>query len=111
MKIVIKATKTYEKDIFKILSLKEREDMEYEIASNPLAWPVIAGSGGVRKARFSRGDMGKRSGGRVCYLYLQVHSVLYMLKAYTKNDQEDLLEKEKKQIKKIVEQIREMLGG
>lgn len=67
MKIVIKSTKIFEKEISKLLSLKEREKMEDEIAIDPLAWPVIRGSGGVRKARFSRGNMGKRGGGRVCY--------------------------------------------
>lgn len=70
MKVLIKPTKIYEKEISKLLSSKEREDMEDEIASDPLAWSVIAGTGGVRKARFSRGDMGKRGGGRACYLYL-----------------------------------------
>lgn len=34
-----------------------------------------------------------------------------MLKAYAKNEQEDLSEKETKQIKRVVEQILEILGG
>jgi hypothetical protein len=111
MKIVIKPTKIYEKEISKLLSLKEREAMKDEIASDPLAWPIIRDSGGVRKARFARGNMGKRGGGMVCYLYLQVHETVYMLKAYAKNEQENLSEKDKKKIKKIVEQILEITGG
>ena len=39
---------------------------EEEIAQNPTGWPVIQGTGGIRKARFSIGNKGKRGGGRVC---------------------------------------------
>ena len=85
--------------------------MEDEIASDPTAWPLIRGSGGVRKSRFSRGNMGKRGGGRVCYLYLHTYETVYLLKAYAKNEQEDLTEKEKKQIKRVVDQILEIVGG
>src|SRR5262245_370705 len=111
MKIIIKPTKIYEKDIARLLSTKEREKIENELASDPLAWPVIRGSGGVRKARFSRGNMGKRGGGRVCYLYLHAYETIYLLKAYAKNKQDDLTEKEKKKIKQVVDQILEILGG
>jgi hypothetical protein len=110
MNITIKATRVYEREISKLLSLKEREKMEDEIAQDPERWPIIRGSGGVRKARFSRAGMGKRGGGRVCYLYLQLHETLYLLKAYSKNEQDSLSEKEKKQIRKIVEEILEIVG-
>lgn len=110
MKIVIKSTKIYDKEVSKLLSLKEREKLEDEIAFDPLAWPVMRGCGGVRKARFARENMGKRGGGRACYLYLQTYETIYMLKAYAKNEQENLSEKEKKQIKKVIEQIIEIMG-
>lgn len=111
MKAIIKTTKIYEKEIAKLLSLEEKEAMENEITVDPLAWPVIRGSGNVRKARFSRGGKGKRGGDRVCYLYLQVHETIYMLKAYAKNVQEDISQKEKKQMKQLVDQILEIAGG
>lgn len=110
MKTIIKTTKTYEKGISRLLSRKEQEKMENSIVEDPIFWPVIRGTGGVRKARFAIGSKGKRSGGRVCYLYLQVHEVVYMLLAYAKNEQEDLTEKEKKQIKQLVESIKETAG-
>jgi hypothetical protein len=105
VKIIIKSTKIYDKDVSKLLSPEDREKLENEIALDPLYWPVIRGTGGIRKARFSRDGMGKRSGGRVCYYYLQINETVYMLKAYAKNDKEDLSEKEKKKIKQVVEQI------
>lgn len=110
MDILIKTTQVYEKEIDKLLSLAEREQMEKEIAHDPLYWPVIRGTGGVRKARFACDNLGKRGGGRVCYFYLQIYQTIYMLKAYKKNQQENLTEKEKKQIYQIVKQIKQFVG-
>jgi mRNA-degrading endonuclease RelE of RelBE toxin-antitoxin system len=98
------------KRMFPDYSLIEREKMENEIALDPLAWPLIRGTGGVRKARFSRGNRGKSGGGRVCYLYVQVMETIYMLKAYGKNEQEDLSDTEKKLIKKLGEKILDIEG-
>lgn len=84
--------------------------MENSIAENPLFWPVIKGTGGLRKARFSRENLGKRGGGRVCYFYLQIHTTVYMIKAYAKNDQDDLTEKEKKNIWQMIQLIKETVG-
>ena len=110
MKIIIKTTKVYERGVSRLLTLKEQEEMENSIIEDPLFWPIIKGTGGVRKARFAIGNKGKRGGGRVCYLYLQVHEVIYMLIAYAKNEQADLSEKEKKQIKHLVENIKNAAG-
>lgn len=110
MKVVIKTTKTYEKSISKLLSKEKQLEMEDEIASDPLNWPLIKGTGGIRKARFSRDGMGKRGGGRVCYLYITIHEVIYFLAAYAKNEKEDLEESDKKAMKKLVQQIIETLG-
>ena len=113
MKVTIKTTKAYEKSIEKFLTERERErhDMENQIAIDPLNWPVIRGTGGIRKARFSRDAIGKRGGGRVCYLYLTVHETIYFLSAYSKNEKEDLSEQDKKKMRKTVEQILEAIGG
>jgi hypothetical protein len=44
--------------------------MENQIADDPLNWPVIRGTGGIRKARFSRDAMGKRGGWQsVLFIY------------------------------------------
>jgi len=70
MNITIKSTKIYEKVISKLLSFKERKEMEDEIAQDPERWPIIRGSGGVRKARFSRPGMGKRGGGEGSVIFI-----------------------------------------
>lgn len=110
MKLIIKTTKVYERNISKLLSETERFKIEDQIALDPLSWPIIRGTGGVRKARFSRNSLGKGGGGRVCYLYASVYETIYFLSAYAKNDREDLSEKDKKHMKKLVEQILEISG-
>ena len=109
MKIIIKTTKIYERTISKLLTLEQRHDMENQIADDPLNWPVIRGTGGIRKARFSRNAMGKRGGGRVCYLYMTVHETIYFLEAYAKSEKENISEQEKKRMKKKVEEIKNVM--
>jgi hypothetical protein len=46
----------------RLLSAEERAAMEQSIASAPEAHPVVAGTGGVRKARWGRQGKGKRGG-------------------------------------------------
>jgi hypothetical protein len=110
MKITIKTTKIYEKSIAKLLSKEMRYEMENQIAMDPLHWPVIRGTGGIRKARFARDGVGKRGGGRACYLYITVHETIYFLSAYAKNEKDDLSDQDKKKMKNIVEQILEIIG-
>jgi hypothetical protein len=44
--------------------------MEASIAADPESHPVVVGTGGVRKARWSRQGKGKSGGVRVIYLLL-----------------------------------------
>lgn len=108
--VTIKSTKIYERDIKRLLSQHEREHMENALASDPLYWPVIRQTGGVRKARFARHGRGKSAGGRVCYLYVHIYDTIYMLKAYAKNQSDNLSDQEKTQIKKHVDLILQTLG-
>lgn len=79
---------------------------EEEIAQNPTGWPVIQGTGGIRKARFSIGNKGKRRGGRVCYFYFMQKESIYFLKAYSKNEKKDLTQIEKNILRQIVKDLK-----
>jgi hypothetical protein len=50
-----------------IWTMVERDTFIAWIANNPLAGDLIPGTGGLRKVRWSRAGMGKRSGARVIY--------------------------------------------
>jgi mRNA-degrading endonuclease RelE of RelBE toxin-antitoxin system len=63
------ATSRYERDAKRLLTQQERSMLRDAIASNPERHPVIPGTGGVRKARWSRRDKGKSGGVRVIYYH------------------------------------------
>lgn len=101
-------TTTYTKKAKKLLTKVEMLKAEDEIALSPDRWPVISGTGGVRKARSSRGDSGKSGGVRILYYFILVEGVIYLLDIYAKNEKENITASEKKLIKKI---IMELKGG
>jgi hypothetical protein len=51
--------------------------MELHVAENPGIHPVVAGTGGVRKARWRHNNKGKRGGVRVIYFYRSTSDVVY----------------------------------
>ena len=83
--------------------LKELEELLLE---NPLAGDVIEGTGGARKLRIQLEGRGKSGGGRVIYVDVFELEKLYLLLAYPKNVQDNLTADQKKQIRKIIEEIR-----
>jgi hypothetical protein len=105
MKLVY--TTVYERKIDRILTASERKAAEDYIASNPTFHPVIQGTGGIRKARVARAGMGKRGGARIIFYYWQVESTIFMLTAYAKGAQEDLSAEEKKQLKALVDTLKQ----
>ena len=76
---------------------------EAEIAARPDAWPVIAGTGGARKARIALPGRGKRGGARVIYFVLTSRGTLYLLDIYAKNVKEDLTSADKQEIRRRIE--------
>lgn len=100
-------TKAYSKKIDKLLSSTEKICTEDEIAFDPFAWPVIKGTGGIRKARAKRSTSGKSGGIRIIYYYYTIAKSIYMLAAYAKNESENLSESDKKNLSKIVKSIKE----
>ena len=79
---------------------------EDEIAEAPEAWPVIAGTGGVRKARAARGASGKSGGVRIIYYYLGVDEEIYLLDIYAKNEQDNITDASKKVLRETVKVLK-----
>jgi len=81
--------------------------MEDAIAADPEHWPVIPGTGGLRKARVSRPGMGKRGGARTIYFYWAGETLLLLLHVYAKNVQEDIDAAQKKILAQLRDQFME----
>jgi len=82
----------------RLLSKEERAEFADYIGASPEAGKMIPGLKGVRKVRWRRGNIGKRGGVRVIYLYVVVKSTVYLLTIYAKAQQEDLTPVQKKAI-------------
>ena len=80
--------------------------MEGAIAADPESHPIIPGTGGVRKARWTRGGKGKSGGVRVIYYYFLRDGAVYMLAIYAKNEQADMSAADKKAARRFVEALK-----
>lgn len=89
------------------LGLKDDDlrSLEFEIMKDPKKAPVIPKTGRLRKMRWEYGGKGKRSGARVCYVDFEIHETIYLLLLYAKNEKEDLSEKEKKEVKTMIDKL------
>lgn len=96
------STKEFDSKVEGLLSENERALLEFSLATNPTAHPVIPGTDGVRKARWARAGSGKRGGIRVIYFYAMSAEVILLISAYAKNQKETLSHEDKKHIQRIV---------
>jgi hypothetical protein len=85
--------------------------LQIQIMLSPQAAPVIAGTGGVRKMRFSPPSWrrGKRGAVRVLYAVFPDYSATVLAAAYQKNEQEDITASEKRALRELLEEIKDEL--
>ena len=77
------------------------------LLNNPKSGDVIQGTNGLRKIRIALDDTGKRGGGRVLYVDVELKEIVYFINVYTKNEKDDLTEEEKKAFKAVVSILKE----
>ena len=94
---------------WKALGLTEEDlrTLENILLKDPKTGDVIAGTGGIRKIRIPIDSIGKRGGGRVIYIDIEVKECIYLLNVYAKNEKTDLTEKEKRILRKLVNVLME----
>lgn len=88
--ISVLETSIFERQAAKIWSEAEWEALIDYLAFNPEAGAIIPGTGGVRKLRWGRMDIGKQGGSRKIYFFYHEDAPLYMMFAYAKSGQQDL---------------------
>lgn len=68
----------------------EYAQLQAALANAPDRGALVAGSGGVRKLRWSQPGRGKRGGVRVIY-YAKTHEgIIWMLTIYAKNEEQNI---------------------
>ena len=101
--MVIIETSVFTRQIQQLLTDEEYRALQAALVNHPNAGPIIPGSGGLRKARWSLQGRGKRGGIRVIYYWVIDQDRLLMLLAYAKSEQENLTPKQVRILKEIVE--------
>lgn len=100
-------TATFSRRAKRLLPEVEIARLESTIGDRPEDHPVIAGTGGIRKARWARPGIGKRGGVRAVYYYRTSTGIVYMLDIYAKNEKADLTPADKRALREMVA----LLGG
>jgi len=82
--------------------------LQHLLMENPDAGNVMRGCGGLRKLRIAdpKRGKGKRGGARVIYLHMAAAKRFYMLDLYGKDEKDDLTANEKKQLRRLAEQLK-----
>jgi len=85
--------------------------LELDIMKNCDKYPVMKGTGGLRKARVGLENKGKSSGARVCYVDFVFAETIYLITVYGKKEKENLSKEERNEIKKVIDALGKSLGG
>lgn len=64
--------------------------LQEALIADPDSGPVIRGSGGIRKLRWSQPGRGKRGGVRIIYYAKIRDGLVYLLTIYAKNEEETI---------------------
>lgn len=97
-------TDLFTTQITRLLSDQEYAELQGTLVVRREAGDLIENTGGLRKVRWSqqaRGK-GKRGGIRVIYYWRVSQSLIYMLFAYSKDEQDDLSVRQKKVLAALV---------
>ena len=100
-----------ESQVAALLTGEERMAMEFFIACAPEDHPVIPGTGGFRKARWSCRGKGKSGGFRVIYFLLARTERIYMASIYAKSRKETLSAADQKVLTKLAAEIKKAARG
>ena len=85
------------------LNEEEFRALQLFLADSPEAGPVIKGSGGLRKVRWSAHGKGKSGGVRIIYYWQVTEDQIYLLTLYAKNEFSDLTPDQVAALRKLVE--------
>jgi mRNA-degrading endonuclease RelE of RelBE toxin-antitoxin system len=97
----------FTKNVLQVFEDDEYRELQTELAANPKGGDVVPGLSGLRKLRWGAKGKGKRGGARIIYLHLPKVGIIYLFYLFTKGDITDLKPEQKKQVAKLVTEIKE----
>jgi hypothetical protein len=81
------------------------KDFQNFLLENPERGDIIKGTGGARKVRWKLSNKGKSGGIRCIYIDFDIYKTIYLLIVYPKSTKDNLTEKEKQNLKKLVKEL------
>ena len=97
-------TPVFTQQVRRLLTDEEYRLMQLALVLRPHGGPVIPGSGGLRKLRWSLAGGGKRGGARIIYYWIAARGRLYLLFIYSKRIQADLNGAQVSVLRRLVEE-------
>lgn len=85
--------------------------LEIDIMKYPDKFPIMQGTGGLRKARVPIQNKGKSGGARVCFVDFIMAETVYLITVYSKKEKDNLSKEERNKIRKTIETLKLSLGG
>ena len=104
-------TPVFMRQIKERASMKVLFTIEDDLLKDPERGDIIPGTHGARKARIGDPDTrrGKRASYRYIYAYFPGYHHIFLLYLFAKNDTADLSAETKKQLAKLMSQIKEAI--
>jgi len=86
--------------------------LQLMLTASPQRFPVIAGTGGLRKVRFARvkSSRGKSGSFRIGYVYFEEFGVIGLIAVYAKKDQATIPPSQKPAIKQAIQALRDWVA-
>ncbi len=95
-------TPIFTRTIVELLDDEDYRSLQRALLLRPELGPLLRGSGGLRKVRWSLPGRGKRGGLRLLYFWDEASETFYMLYAYPKSEQEDLTVQQLRVLRRLV---------
>jgi hypothetical protein len=91
---------------------RDLQALELDVLEDPSKPPIMSGTGGLRKIRFSgrHSSSGKSGGVRICYAYFEKFGLIYLCAVFPKNEKANLSSEEKNSYRQLLKEFERYLG-